>query len=315
MTDISDHVTEHDGRSAGSDYESAFLERAYRALLTHGDFGGQLRDLAETARAHTGCERVVIERAEFLAPDLEPVEALLGPWASSEPDPFDFDEQPSLRMPVVSDGVAQHVMTFYKSGSPGRFSPHELEHARRLSDLAGLIVAGAARAEMVGRLLETDNGPAVASRNDFEEEVAFALENNHGQAGFLIVRIDDLGEVNQHHGREVGDEVLRLIARTMREAIGSWGSVGRVRRHEFGVILPGANYGEVDELARTLDKAFENPLPVLGRADVTASIAIGVAVATAGDSCAVLPLFHAAYTSLERGTGTRRRRGSRWLIP
>ncbi|MFZ1878614.1 MAG: hypothetical protein WAU41_00495 [Gaiellaceae bacterium] len=39
-----------------------------------------------------------------------------------------------------------------------------------------------------------------------------------------------------------------------------------------------------------------------------------MAAATGGDSGSVVPLFHAAYTALERGLGKDRRRGSRWLI-
>jgi diguanylate cyclase (GGDEF)-like protein len=130
----------------------------------------------------------------------------------------------------------------------------------------------------------------------------------------VIVRISDLSEINQRHGREVGDEVLRLVARSLRETIGSLGTVGRVRRHEFGAVLPGESYDRTSELARELEKTFVNPLPVLGRNDVSATIAIGVAAASNGDG-SVVPLFHAAYTALERGLGRQRRRGSRWLIP
>jgi len=179
---------------------------------------------------------------------------------------------------------------------------------------AGLILAGAARAGAVGRLLRAEDGPAVASRNDFEDQVAAALEAHDGQASFVIVRISDLSEINQRHGREVGDEVLRLVARSLRATIGSLGTVGRVRRHEFGAVLPGESYDRTSELARELEKTFVNPLPVLGRNDVSATIAIGVAAASNGDG-SVVPLFHAAYTALERRLGPQRRRGSRWLIP
>ena len=203
-------------------------------------------------------------------------------------------------------------MAFYKASSPGRFSPSELEHARRLVDLAGLVLDGAARAESFAGLVQIEDAPAMVTRNDFEDEVFNALESHGGTAGFMIVRIVDLNEVNQRNGREVGDEVLRLVARSMRTTVGSAGTVGRIRRHEFGAVLPAESFARTSELARELQRAFTNPLPVLGRDDVSARIAVGVAAALDGKPRSVVPLFHAAYTALERELGKPRRRDSRW---
>jgi diguanylate cyclase (GGDEF)-like protein len=297
---------------SSDDYEASFLARAYRTLLEHDDFDGHLRDLAETAKTLTACERVVIERAGSVRIDAEGAESLDGPWSSSDPGGLVEEGQPSLVLPVITDGLATHVMAFYKNSTPGRFSPTELEHARRLGDLTGLILAGAARAAVFARLMRVEDGPAVATRNDFEDEVVSALASHGGKAGFMIVRISDLNAVNQRHGRDVGDEVLRLVARSLRETIGSLGTVGRIRRHEFGAVLPGETFARTRELAKELDKAFSSPLPVLGRDDVSATIAVGVAASRAGDPGSVAPLFHAAYTALERELGSYRPRGSRW---
>ncbi len=296
--------------ASDEDYEGRFLASAYRALLSHGSFDGLLAGLAETARTHTTCERVVIERT-----DLNPrgaVESLAGPWTSLGPERLAPHAQPSLALPVLTDGVAGHVMTFYKASTPGRFSPIELEHARRLVDLAGLVLDGAARAESFAGLVRIDDGPAMVTRNDFEDEVFNALESHGGTVGFMIVRIADLNEVNQRNGREVGDEVLRLVARSMRTTLGSAGTVGRIRRHEFGAVLPGQSFARTSELARELERAFPSPLPVLGRDDVSARIVVGVAAALKGKPGSVVPLFHAAYTALERELGKPRRRDSRW---
>ncbi len=298
--------------TSDDDYEDHLLASAYRALLSHENFDGLLAGLAETARARTACERVVIARTGFSPPVAGATDSLPGPWTSLGPERLAPHAQPSLALPVLTDGVAAHVMTFYKASSPGRFSPSELEHARRLVDLAGLVLDGAARAESLAGLVRIDDAPAMATRNDFEDEVFNALESHGGTAGFMIVRIADLNEVNQRNGREVGDEVLRLVARSMRTTIGSAGTVGRIRRHEFGAVLPGESFARTSEPARQLEKAFTNPLPVLGRDDVSARIVVGVAAALDGQPGSVVPLFHAAYTALERELGKPRRRDSRW---
>ena len=292
------------------DYEGRLLAGAYRALLSLENFDELLAGLAETARARTACERVVIERVDLNQRGA--AESLAGPWTSLGPERLAPHAQPSLALPILTDGVAGHVMTFYKANTPGRFSPSELEHARRLVDLAGLVLDGAARAESFAGLVRIEDAPAMVTRNDFEDEVFNALESHSGTAGFMIVRIADLNEVNQRNGREVGDEVLRLVARSMRTTVGSAGTVGRIRRHEFGAVLPGESFARTNELARELEKAFTSPLPVLGRDDVSARIVVGVAAALDGKPGSVVPLFHAAYTALERELGKPRRRDSRW---
>src|SRR5207248_2273988 len=135
-----------------------------------------------------------------------------------------------------------------------------------------------------------------------------------GKAALLIVRVSDLDVVNRRHGREVGDEVLRLVARSMREVIGALGTVGRVNRHEFGAVLPGEDFARAKELARPRDRLFTNPQPVLGRDDVHATIAVGVAAASEGQRSSVAPRFHETYRSLEREVAAlqRRPRTSPW---
>jgi diguanylate cyclase (GGDEF)-like protein len=296
---------------ADESYEVSLLAQAFRALLSQESLDQLLCELAEAARVHTNCEHVVIERTRGAA---DRGLRLHGPWASSGAE-YRAESLPSLELPVVVDGFSSHAIKFFKRRSPDRFSRTELDHARRLGDLAGLVLqGGASLRESSPRRLEPDHEPAEPARQDFEDAVLAALESQHGKAALLIARVSDLDQVNRRHGREVGDEVLRLVARSMREVIGSAGTVGRVRRHEFGAVLPGEDFARASERAKALDKLFANPQPVLGRDDVDATIAVGVAAAVDGDPGSVAPIFHAAYQALERELAElkRRPRASRW---
>ena len=55
----------------------------------------------------------------------------------------------------------------------------------------------------------------MTGRDEFENEVLAAVEDHDGKAALLIVPVSDLDVANRRHGREVGDEVLRLVARSM----------------------------------------------------------------------------------------------------
>jgi diguanylate cyclase (GGDEF)-like protein len=284
-------------------YEERVLARAYRTLLGNEDFDDLFCDLAENARKNTNCDEVVISAIQPNGAD----EIGDGPWTSgslggSADDPL---QRSSLPMPIVSGGRATHVMTFYKSDRKGRFSQTDLDHARRSAEIAGLVVSGAALVGAFGGPAAIDDDTGVLIRRGFEDDVVAALSANDGRAGLFIARVSDLEQINNRWGREVGDEVLRLVARAMRDAIGTAGTVGRLRRHEFGGLLPGLDLARTTEFAAATQRALANPLPVLGRSDVYASIAIGMAAAEGGQANSVTPLLHAAYKMLETA-GTER---------
>jgi diguanylate cyclase (GGDEF)-like protein len=286
-------------------YEEHVLARAYRTLLENEDFDALLRDLAETARSYTNCDEVVIGAIDASGPSAATEEL----WTSGSAGAPTSDPlaRPSLPMPVVSDGRATHVMTFYKRDQKERFTPGEVDHAKRFSELAGLVVSGAALVGGFHGRSGIDDETGVLIRRGFEDDVMHALSANEGRAGLFIVRIADLEQINTRWGREVGDEVLRLVARAIREAIGTAGTVGRLRRHEFGGLLPGLDLARTGEFAAATQRALANPLPVLGIPDVSASVVVGIAAAQGGLPNSVAPLLHATYQALENALAERPR--------
>jgi hypothetical protein len=165
---------------ANEPYEEELLARAYRALLGNEGFDDLLRDLAETARSHTSCDEVVIGAIDanglFVASEAA--------WTSGSSSGATGDPlgRTSLPMPVVSDGRPTHVMTFYKSDQKGRFTPAEVEHARRFSKLAALIVSGTALVGGFVGLSGIDDETGVLIRRGFEDDLLDALSANDGRA-------------------------------------------------------------------------------------------------------------------------------------
>jgi diguanylate cyclase (GGDEF)-like protein len=286
-------------------YEEHVLARAYRTLLENEDFDALLRDLAETARNYTNCDEVVIGAIDASGLSAATEELWTsGSVAGPTGDPL---ARPSLPIPVVSEGRETHAMTFYKRDLKESFTSAEVEHAKRFSELAGLVVSGAALVGGLHGRSGIDDETGVLIRRGFEDDVIEALSANEGRAGLFIVRVADLEQINTRWGREVGDEVLRLVARAMREAIGTAGTVGRLRRHEFGGLLPGLDLARTGEFAAATQRALTNPLPVLGIPEVSASVVVGIAAAHGGLPNSVAPLLHAAYQALESAFAERPR--------
>ena len=61
--------------------------------------------------------------------------------------------------------------------------------------------------------------------------------------------IDHLREINDLHGREAGDDVLRRMTGILRVAIGNEDQICRLGDDDFAVLLPGAGRGEARRVA------------------------------------------------------------------
>lgn len=110
-------------------------------------------------------------------------------------------------------------------------------------------------------------------------EVALrAAERRSGRVGFLFVDLDGFKTVNDSHGHDMGDRVLREAAMRMRAAVRAEDTVARIGGDEFAVIVTHLA-DEVDALqvASQIRQALAEPVPLEGRRfDIGASIGIAL---------------------------------------
>src|SRR5438067_355210 len=166
-------------------YEDGFLARAFRALLDPDDFDRLLCDIVETARVLTSCEHVAVARTPLAGAVADPDTRLQGPWAAPLGGRHADDALPSLELPVVVDGYATHVMSFYKRDGQAHYSADELAHARRVSDLAALVLRGSLLLGDPDARSHERREPGVTGRDEFENEVLAAVEDHDGKAALL----------------------------------------------------------------------------------------------------------------------------------
>lgn len=87
----------------------------------------------------------------------------------------------------------------------------------------------------------TDALTGIANRKLFDsalrEEVAAAMEKGHDLC-LLMTDIDFFKKFNDTHGHQMGDQVLKLVARTLTECVKGQDTPARYGGEEFGIILP-----------------------------------------------------------------------------
>lgn len=106
--------------------------------------------------------------------------------------------------------------------------------------------------------------------------------------GLLIIDIDNFKDINDVRGHAVGDEVMRSLARLLRETLPGSAVLGRFGGDEFGVVLTEEGSAETLAMAELLcNVAASTPLVVFGEA-LRVTLSVGAAPADGERDCEVL---------------------------
>jgi len=137
----------------------------------------------------------------------------------------------------------------------------------------------------------TDPLTRLANRRAFNLELGVldARASGSSPAHLAMVDIDHFKQVNDAHGHDIGDEVLRIVGEVLVAKIRRDSVVARLGGDEFGLLLPGASSHYAVRIAIRLCEFLESrPLIIRGHPEVSERItlSIGVAAWHSGESIA-----------------------------
>jgi diguanylate cyclase (GGDEF)-like protein/PAS domain S-box-containing protein len=154
----------------------------------------------------------------------------------------------------------------------------------------------------------TDHLTRLWNRRHVEEHLTMALSasrRHERPVAVLLLDIDEFKAVNDGHGHQAGDRVLREIAARLRTAVRGEDTLGRWGGDEFLVVLPDTTTEAAIVAAERLRAAVAaTPLEVAG-AEVSVTISVGVAVAVSGDEDGLLTDADAALARAKQGGRNR----------
>jgi diguanylate cyclase (GGDEF)-like protein len=137
----------------------------------------------------------------------------------------------------------------------------------------------------VTELATTDSLTGVANRRRFFELAERSLAAAHAAGGpvtALMVDIDHFKRINDAHGHQVGDDVIKGVVRRLLDGLPADGLVARYGGEEFAVLLPG-----VDAAGAALAESLRTAValtPVGTRAGaIPVTISVGLARLRPGD--------------------------------
>jgi diguanylate cyclase (GGDEF)-like protein len=146
----------------------------------------------------------------------------------------------AIAAPLIAHGEIVGTLTAYVS-RPRAFSEETRRLVRLYAAQAAIAIANAALLAETRRLARDDDLTGVLNRRSLLErlEVQIAEATRHGETfGVVLCDVDGLKGVNDTAGHLVGNEVLKTLARAMRNATRSEDVVARFGGDEFVLLLP-----------------------------------------------------------------------------
>ncbi|MGB2976859.1 MAG: diguanylate cyclase [Phycisphaerae bacterium] len=212
-------------------------------------------------------------------------------------------------VPLKAGGTVRGVLNLADKESGAPFDPEiDLPVIEQIAELIGASIYNVELYQEMERRAKTDPLTDLANRRATDE--ALARETDRGrrysrQMSVLMIDVDGLKAVNDAHGHEAGDRVLKDLAAMILETVRSVDAPGRWAGDEFLVVLPDTSASQANLLAtRLVERARAQPTRI-GEKPVELSLSIGVAEYDGKETTAdlVRRVDRAMYDAKRQGRG------------
>ena len=186
----------------------------------------------------------------------------------------------SLAIVPLKHGAQVIGAIVLEGDAPGDVFIGDARHVRLLGALAAVSLAAVWEMEEVAERARTDQLTGLSNRRHFEEHLARMLNEADrfgGPVSLVVADIDFFKRVNDTHGHDGGDAVLRAVAATMRERARSVDVCARYGGEEIALLLPQTPLTGAYEVAERLRRAIASKRLRVGGAEITVTASFGVA--------------------------------------
>ncbi len=186
-------------------------------------------------------------------------------------------------VPMSAEGRSLGALVVEHTGG-ARIQRRVVTALERSATYASLALRNAWLLEQVQRLAATDGLTKIANRRTFEatleREVARATRSAE-HVSLVMVDIDHFKNLNDTHGHQMGDEVLRNVAAALSCECRDFDTPARYGGEEFAIILPGCGPEEALDIAERLRRSVSLAPSAV---PITASAGVATYPGHAGDA-------------------------------
>ena len=206
-------------------------------------------------------------------------QAHLDPRTSTVPGTPEDEPEALITIPLVARDSIKGALNIYRLGDDASFDDDEFELAKRFGDAAALALDNAQIRARLEHQAQTDPLTGLFNHRAFHERLRQALaeaSRSHDVISLLMLDIDDFKRVNDVYGHGAGDEILRSLADTLKDAVRATDVVYRLGGEEFAIVIAARSPESAEQLANRLVERVEatefNPA---GRITISVGLARG----------------------------------------
>ena len=136
-----------------------------------------------------------------------------------------------------------------------------------------------AKEEKMETIARSDPLTGVLNRRGFERDAAQRLTQSADDAtgALLFIDLNDFKLVNDKHGHEIGDKLLKIAADRLMQSLRSGDIIGRPGGDEFVALVPDVAPDVAEKLATRLTGTLEQPYRISGT-EIQCASSIGLAL-------------------------------------
>ncbi len=124
--------------------------------------------------------------------------------------------------------------------------------------------------------------------------------------GVLIIDVDNFKKINDSYGHLVGDEMLKVVSKTLSSAARANDLIGRFGGEEFIFVLSGIDSKKLHSIGERICSLVANSSLEVGNIDLAVSVSVGGAVASHYDTIRSLLETADHYMYKAKSTGKNR---------
>ena len=163
-----------------------------------------------------------------------------------------------------------------------RFPRQELETVGAVATQTAVIIQNARLYEQVQQQAITDALTGLYNHRHLHERLEHEIkraDRTGRRLALMMVDIDNLKLINDNHGHQAGDEVLRLVASALASTCRSTDIVGRYGGDELMAILPETSAAQAERLAGRLQEEIARRCLQVGEGSDSVPISVSIGVA------------------------------------
>jgi diguanylate cyclase (GGDEF)-like protein len=173
--------------------------------------------------------------------------------------------------PLVVGGEVFGMLTV-AGRDPAGFADSQLRRLEAVVHIGELAIANARSYAVLATSAATDPLTGLKNRREFERVLAHQPRDRYA---ILAIDVDNLKPINDAHGHEAGDTVLRSIAGVLGALVRTGDVLARVGGDEFAAMLLGASAAEAQKVADRMRRAVSEVALPNGQASISVGCAGG----------------------------------------